>query len=264
MGVATCPHDRLCRSTASASPTRLCLLNWDIIAVAYPDHFLDALGAWQNGWREQADRRAKITETLLASIENSSLPKEALSVDGYCYRKRFLVANNPQNGGDMLPLFGYGRLNDGVASWTTNQTFAQDFKDPIRTGTISVIFRHAPQPHEIVLNIEALWGLDDFQAAVSAYKDRKGANAGALMHFRSRQSEVILEAPLLRDEIIGFCGKSSPFETLCELAGLTSEEDQDQFWSALEDANAFPEEPFWLSPEGVRNVIERVRRRYGI
>lgn len=232
--------------------------------MAYPDHFLEALGAWQNGWREQADRREKITKKLLASIKDTSLPKEALSVNVDCYRKRFLVANNHQNGGDMLPLFADGQLNDGVASWTTNQNFAQDFKDSIRTGTISAIFRHTPQPDEIVINIEALWGLDDFQVAVSAYKDRGGPNAEALMHFRSRQSEAILNAPLLRDEIIGFCGKSSPFETLCELAGITSEDEQDQFWSALVEANTFPEQPRWLSPEGVKNVIARVRHRYGI
>jgi hypothetical protein len=233
-------------------------------AMAYPDDFLEALGAWQNGWREAADRRLQITKALEDVLSDLNLRPEALSTHEICYRKRFLVANNPQNGGDLVPLIRDGTLDEGVASWTTNRNFAQEFKDPLRTGTVSAIFGHKPQKEEVVLNIKALWTLGDFSAAVSDYKTRGGRHADALLNVRSRQSEVILRVPLLSDEIVGFCGRSSPFETLCELAGLTRDEDIEAFWKQLVDTNTFPEEPRWVSPEGVKNVLQRVRKRFNI
>ncbi len=232
--------------------------------MAYPDDFLEALGAWQNGWLEQAGRRLQITKTLEEVIKDLKLRPEALSIDVTCYRKRFLLANNPQSGGDMMPLIRDGVLDEGVASWTTNRNFAEEFKDPLRTGTVSAIFGHKPQKEEVVLNIIALWTLDGFSAAVNDYKVRGGRHADALLCFRSRQSEVILRAPLLRDEIVSFCGRSSPFETLCELADLTREEDKHAFWKDLIDTNTFPEQPRWLSSEGVKNVLQRVRKRFSL
>jgi len=168
------------------------------------------------------------------------------------------------SGESMVPLIRDGILNESVASWTTNKNYAQDFKDPLRTGTVSAIFAHRPKAGEVVLNIEALWATTEFQTAVANYKDRDGPHANALLHFKSRQSEVILNAPLLRDEIVGFCGRSSPFETLCGMAGIAQEEEKDLFWKHLVEGGTFPEQARWLSPQGVKNVLERVRTRFNL
>jgi hypothetical protein len=96
--------------------------------------------------------------------------------------------------------------------------FAQDFKDPLREGTVSAVFGHSPLPAEVVLNIPALWNDPEFQQAVEAYSQGGQPNASALQHFNARQSEVILNCPLRADEIEGFCGRSSPFELLCDSA----------------------------------------------
>lgn len=51
------------------------------------------------------------------------------------YRKRFLVANNEQNGGDMVPLFWNGEIKEGFASWTRDFEFARViFKKDARPG----------------------------------------------------------------------------------------------------------------------------------
>lgn len=72
----------------------------------YDDDFLSALGAWQRGWNEDQARRLVITDALLKAIATrpSDLPRSASQ--GTLYRKRFLVPNNPQNGGDFRKLIG--------------------------------------------------------------------------------------------------------------------------------------------------------------
>ncbi|OLP44444.1 hypothetical protein [Rhizobium oryziradicis] len=226
------------------------------------DRFLAALGAWQRGWKEDPARRLAITKELEEAVAADDLPAKASTASGLCYRKRFLVPTNPQNGGDLAPLFLTGRIEEGVASWTSDPRFAQDFKDPLREGTFSAIFARAPRPDEVVVNIQALWDEPDFRGLVENYAARSGENADALLHFKSRQSEVILRVALEYDDLVGLCGKSSPFEILCELEGLTTDEQRDHFWKRLIDENIFPEEPKWLQREAVQRVLDRTKKRF--
>jgi hypothetical protein len=231
--------------------------------MAYSDCFLEALGAWQRGWREDAARRLVVTADLKGAIATSiGLPDAARMADEICYRKRFLVPNNPQSSGDLHPLVIGGRIEEGVASWTTELKYAQDFKDPLRDGTISAIFGHKPTPAEVVLNVKALWILDDFVAAVDVYRTKGGPNSGALQNFKSRQSEVILNAPLLNEEVVGFCGRSSPFDLLCELAGLRTDAQQDEAWHQLVMHSIFPESPVWLSKEAAKRALEATKVKF--
>jgi hypothetical protein len=231
--------------------------------VPYSDKFLEALGAWQRGWCEDRLRRVPITTQLEAAIAASvGLPEQARRVDRICYRKRFLVPNNPQNNGDFVPLIFQGRVDDGVASWTTDQKYAQDFKDTIREGSVSAIFAHKPIGNEVVLNIPALWTIQDFRDAVKAYTVKEGPNSDALQHFKSRQSEVILTAPLLPEEVVGFCGRSSPFDLLCQLAGKTTEVEKDQFWQELVENDTFPEDRTWLKTDAAQRALKATEIKF--
>ena len=114
-----------------------------------PDSFLSALGKWQMGWREDHHLRIKTTKNLHKACQEirNDLPSEAFHVPEFCYRKRFLVPNNPQNNGDFWPLFWDGVIEDKIASWTTDYNYAKFmFKKELRENTISAIFRHSPQP----------------------------------------------------------------------------------------------------------------------
>ena len=62
-----------------------------------------------------------------------------------------------------------GSIGEGIASWTTELKFAQDFKDPMRDGNVSAVFGHVPKPEEVVLNITALWTDLNFRTAVETY-----------------------------------------------------------------------------------------------
>ncbi|WP_217492064.1 hypothetical protein [Leisingera sp. JC1] len=204
----------------------------------------------------------KIASELEAAIDDTDLPKNFQIVNEQCYRKRFLVPNNPVNGGDLGPLFLNGVLPEGVASWTVDKKFAQEFKDPTREGTIAAIFSHIPEPNEVLLNIPALWEDPSFQSAAEQFRVRNGESSDALFHFRFRQSEVILRADLKYDELIHICGRSSPFERICELHGLWSEAERDDLWKEFVQADIFPEEAFSLTKEGTRAAMDRAKSSF--
>ena len=146
----------------------------------YSDDFLSALGAWQRGWREQKDRRLPITHALLSAIEpiRAQLPvSEPLPA---CFRKRFLVPDNQQNSGDFLPLVLDGRVEEGVAAWTSHPEYHHDFKELVRPGTVTTLFRHTPDAGEVVADLNALWADPAFVRAVHDY-DRRGGETP--MHF---------------------------------------------------------------------------------
>ncbi|SDZ38268.1 hypothetical protein SAMN05444004_11278 [Jannaschia faecimaris] len=230
--------------------------------MAFSDRFLSALNKWQKGWQEKACKRLEIANELESSIAETGLSQDFRNCDKTCYRKRFLVPNNPTNGGDLGPLFINGSLPEGVASWSSDKRFAQDFKDPTREGTFAAIFSHIPDPSEVLLNIPALWEDSSFQTAVKRFHDGNRENADALFRMRSRQSEVILRADLKYEELVHICGRSSPFDTLCELCGLHSEEEQDRLWSKFVEANSFPEEAFSLSTTATRAAMDRARASF--
>ena len=70
----------------------------------FSDRFLSAIGGWQRGWREEKDRRLVLAEELDSAATAENLPIQFRRTKKICYRKRFLVPNNPQNGGDLGPL----------------------------------------------------------------------------------------------------------------------------------------------------------------
>jgi len=230
--------------------------------MTFSDRFLAALGGWQRGWREDKDRRLVLAQELTAAVEAEGLSAKFQSSNAVCYRKRYLVPNNPQNGGDLGPLFLNGSVVEGLASWTTDKKFAQEFKDPLREGTFAAVFAHRPSGGEVLANIPELWSDPVFESAVEAYSKRNGANADALLHFKFRQSEIVMNADLRLDELVALCGKSSPFDVLCELGGLTTDVDRDDYWQRLVKDDKFPEDPTWLTVEQTQDVLQRTKRKF--
>lgn len=64
--------------------------------MSHNNDFLTALGAWRNGWRENAERRRAITADLLLAIKTLDQPLPRRSPPPICYRKRFPLPDKPK------------------------------------------------------------------------------------------------------------------------------------------------------------------------
>jgi hypothetical protein len=230
--------------------------------MGYPDRFLKALGAWQNGWREDKDRRVAITAELLTAINELSLPLPKFSPPELCYRKRFLVPNNPQNQGDFVPLLINGAIEEGVSSWTTVDDFARDFKDLFRRGCITAIFEHLPSDDEVVVDVAALWNDYKFRSAVESYASRQGKFHDALNIISHKQGELILNAPLLASEVVDFVGFVGEDTDFFEAFAATTDAEKDVVWKAFADVNSFPGDAKWSGRRGAQRAIQRAREKY--
>jgi hypothetical protein len=219
----------------------------------FTEKFLEALGAWQNGWAE--DQARKDSLALALTKEASSLPLQYRSVSVPCFRKRFL------HKGEMMDIvFGDSR-DEGLASWTTDRTFAERMKGLVRPNAVSAaIFRHLPTDDEVIVNVPALWADPAFGPTVQAYSEQGGKFATALLNFRDTQSEVVLRVPLRGSEIVALSGTSSPFDDLCDRINI-ADHDRGKVFKHLLDSGYYPEEPQYIDPEAAQRVLSRAIQR---
>ena len=194
----------------------------------FTDALLLAINAWQNGWREDQARKAVLAATL--QEHTASLDLSFRSVTTPCFRKRFV------HKGELVSLLLKDNLDEGMTSWTTDQRFAERFKGFAREGAVSAaIYCHTPLPEEVVVDVGALWQSGEFVTAADAFRARHADNSKALFHFRDRQSEVVLTAALKGSEIVALSGASSPFDELCDTAGIPEEERDAKFRQLIKD-----------------------------
>jgi hypothetical protein len=220
----------------------------------FTDELLDALGAWQRGWRENMDLKKPIEEKLV--IEAAKLPGCFRAAPDACDRKRFLYK------GDMEPLIMFGGLDDGVASWTTYRDFAKDFKGIVRPGAVTAsYFEHKPRPDEVIVNFQALWADEAFVQAAEDYRNRGRQEAAALFNFADKQGEIVLHARLHSEEIRGMVGDAPDFDAACDQAGI-AEEAREELFKKLTAMKVHFGGPIWTSEEGAPRVVENARRKF--
>lgn len=219
----------------------------------FDDRLLDALGAWQNGWKEDQTRKEGLAHELEQAVQN--LPMPFRSVSGPCYRKRFI------HKGELVDVILNDKRDEGIASWTVDIAFAERFKELVRPGAVSgAIFEHRPEAAEVVVNIAALWAESEFATAVGTYSSRGGIHAKALLHFKDSQGEVVLKSPLRGSEIIALTGASSPFDDLCDRAGIP-EDKRDKIFSELVQGGVYPGEAAYTTRQGAQNAIANTIRK---
>lgn len=213
----------------------------------FSDELLDALGAWQAGWAQDRVLREKLAADLRRCA--LVLPTEFRSVTEVCYRKRFI------HKGELTDIILGDSKEEGLVSWTTKREFAERFKGKFLPGAVSgAIFRHYPEPSEVILNVSALWACSDFRTAAESYRDRSGTHAYALFNFTDGQGEVMLEAPLKGTEIVALTGASSPFDELCDQAGIP-ESQRDELFKKMVTQGTYFGEAQYTSEDGAQRAI---------
>lgn len=194
----------------------------------FSDDFLSILGAWQRGWNEDQSARLRLAEKLKKSVK--CLPDEFKQAGESCYRKRFL------HHGELFEIIMVDEKEEGLTSWTMFQKYAENFKGLRKPDAVSAaIFEHTPMANEVILNVYALWKSELFINAAKKYQDKGGDNADAIFHFKASQGEMILNAPLKGSKIVALTGASSPFDELCDKAGIL-EAQRDEYFKQLIDS----------------------------
>lgn len=213
----------------------------------FDDRLLNAIGGWQNGWGEIQSTKDLLANELELAV--APLPAKFRSVRVPCYRKRFI------HKGELVDVILKDGRSEGLASWTTNLAFAERFKGLVRPDAVSgAIFEHVPSEHEVVVSIEALWSSTEFAAAVRSYCERGGVHGKALLNFKNLQGEVVLKAPLRGSEIVALTGASSPFDELCDSAGIP-EERRNEIFSTLVENKIYPGAAAYTTRQAAKNAI---------
>lgn len=226
----------------------------------FTSDFLTALGRWLRGWNQDPALRDEIAEILIA--RSRELPLPFRQHDGTpLYRKRHLYSVPGKE--ELLPLFLDGILHEGPAtSWTRNRNIAEMFDrifdDTNPQSVAGAVFRHVPVEQEVVLNIHSLWQDRDFLEAVADHVGNGRPEAAALQNFgKNQQEEVILNAPLRRDEIL-LLSRVSTFDSLAADTGAVTPASQDALQDLLLAANVHPEDPRFLNEGATQRVIENL------
>jgi hypothetical protein len=183
--------------------------------------FLDAVGRWQRGWKRDKAARLPIANAL--EREAATIPARFRQFSGELYRKRHLYKTEDMS--ELAPLFLTGILDEGSAtSWSSDYSYIEQLGDETSFNQSNVasgaIFAHVPAPHEIVLNIPALWADPAFVAAANSYRENGGEEASGLHHFNVTQSEVVLRTPLRLSEVYALSLPGN-FQSLATTMGFT-------------------------------------------
>lgn len=222
----------------------------------FDDHLFQAIGAWQNGWREHQALREELANNLCNAVK--SLSPEFKTVNGQaCYRKRFL------HKGELERIIMADWRDEGVVSWTLDRTFAEIFRGKFKVGAVTgAIFRRVPPDEEVIVNIPTLWKNADFVQSAESYRNRGGQHAEALFHFRAAhdQAEIVLTAPLRASEIIALTGSSSPFDDLCDMLSLPHQ-GRDELYKDLVAQGIAMNEPRYLDEVQTQKIIGRTQDR---
>lgn len=199
------------------------------------------------GWREDQSRRQSLAQRLEAAT--ADLPQQFRTALKPCYRKRFLLKN------ELLDIILNDSYAEGIASWTSNLMFAERFKGITRENAVTgAIFEHHPKDEEVIVNFEALWQEPQFQSAASDYQARNGDYASALFNFKESQGEIVLHSTLKGSQIIALTGTASPFDELCDRAGI-AEHQRDRIFAQLVENNIYPGEAAYTTRQGAQSAI---------
>jgi hypothetical protein len=222
----------------------------------FDDQLLDAIGAWQKGWRENQEVRESLSADLLNATQN--LPDRFRTAGGAtCYRKRFL------HQGELQRIIMADWRDEGVVSWTLDRSFSETFRGKFKQGAVTgAIFRRMPPDSEVIVNIPALWEAPEFVQAAESYRERGGEHANALFHFLGEhdQREIVLNAPLRSTEIIALTGSSSPFDDLCDMLSLP-QLGRDELFKELTELGIEMNAPRYVNEEQAQRIIRRTQDR---
>lgn len=105
-----------------------------------------------------------------------------------------------------------------------------------------------------------MWQSQEFIEAANKFKENYPEDAKSLFHFKDSQGEVVLTSPLKASEIIALTGASSPFDDLCDQAGILESQRDDLFRKLVHEGQP-PGELRYTSRESAQRIIDNTVRK---
>lgn len=220
--------------------------------------FLQAVNDWQRGGDAKQNR--KRGESLRSQCR--SLPETFRESPLVCHRQIAL----PKGG--VWDLIGAGKLTEKVSSWTLDLEVAKGFKGgvpPRDQGYQGAIFSLNPPAGSVIVNMRLLYRDPEFQRAIDQHKNAISGFHLGIGCYGDQQSEVVLEIDSLsQDDIYSLGGHSSQFDELVEIAahevyGHSPTADERAALTLKVEGVRRQAGPSWLTPDGTRRVLARVR-----
>lgn len=220
--------------------------------------FLQAVNDWQRGGDAKQNR--KRGESLRSQCR--SLPETFRESPLVCHRQIAL----PKGG--VWDLIGAGKLTEKVSSWTLDLEVAKGFKGgvpPKDQGHQGAIFSLNPPAGSVIVNMSLLYRDPEFQRAIDKHKNAISGFHLGIGCYGDQQSEVVLEIDSLsQDDIYSLGGHSSQFDELVEIAahevyGHSPTADERAALTLKVEGVRRQAGPSWLTPEGTKRVLARVR-----
>ena len=220
--------------------------------------FLQAVNDWQRGGDAKQNR--KRGESLRSQCR--SLPETFRESPLVCHRQIAL----PKGG--VWDLIGAGKLTEKVSSWTLDLEVAKGFKGgvpPRDQGYQGAIFSLNPPAGSVIVNMSLLYRDPEFQRAIDQHKNAISGFHLGIGCYGDQQSEVVLEIDSLsQDDIYSLGGHSSQFDELVEIAahevyGHSPTADERAALTLKVEGVRRQAGPSWLTPDGTRRVLAKVR-----
>ena len=215
--------------------------------------FLQAVNDWQRGGH--AKQKKKRGQTLKREAMN--VPEEFRRCQLCCFRQLSIGQGSFWSLADQL------QLPETISAWTIKPEVARTFKGGVPPSDLhGIIFVTYPQSNSVVLNLDRLYGNQEFNEAIERYKiDLDGYYKG-IGRYHNSQHEVILELEsILLTDVYEFGGFSSSREDFVKkiYGPNATESDYAEFDYRLKMSGQSLG-PFWIGEDAKDRVLSKIKK----
>lgn len=213
---------------------------------------LQAINDWQI---TTTTKRGKKLKNLSAN-----LPKEFRECERVCYRKLELEKSG------IFSLVGKSMLKEKISSWSPSVDVVKKFKFGVSLDVEneqSFIIRCVPKSSEVILNLDAVYGSELFNSAVTQHENSIKNISKGIRAYGNSQIEVILEVEHVNQSHIYMMGGcSSPISMVYAPQVFSRLQDGDTV-AVYKDYRYFCVFK-WIDPERMGVALTRALQKSGV
>ena len=204
-----------------------------------------------NDWQRGGDHNQKIRRGNALKAACLSLPAQYRQPPALCYRQESHKEDR------TWQLLIDNELPETIAAWSLSLDVVQTFKGGIPPhDQRGIVFQIAPEPHQVIANIAALYADPEFLETAHARNSEISGYYSGIGDYGNAQQEVVLELGSLDRATIhlygGFAG------TLDQLiTEFHAQQGRPPDAQELALIQPFVGQPRWLSPEGTFAAVSR-------